>query len=163
MSNAALQFGGVERFAMAARQVFDAVTDLALLARVLPDVEASELPDAATLRCVVRPGFAFLRGKLNVTIAPQGTASDSDPLSVRFRVDSQGIGAQIVVESSLRVEAVAGETGDPSAAAASNLHWQAIVTQRKGLVATVSTALIRAAAEKVIQRTWQRLHDELSA
>ncbi len=169
MASEPLQFGGVEHFTASSERVFDVVTDLATLARILPDVESSEQPDANTLRCVVRPGFSFIRGKLNVTItrhstdaaADTATSSDaanaSQPLSASYRVVSKAIGVQITVETSLRV----GAASDPTAQSA--LHWQAVVTERKGLVAAVSTALIRAAAEKVIQQTWQRLGEELGA
>lgn len=158
MASDPLEFGGVEQFSAPAQHVFDVVTDLDVLARVLPDVESSERPDAATLRCVVRPGFSFLRGKLNVTIVRQSVAaadlqSSTDRLSANFRVESKAIGVQIGVETSLRVEA-SGDSG-------SALHWTAHVVERKGLVAAVSASLLRAAAEKVIQQTWERLRGEL--
>ena len=88
-------------------------------------------------------------------------ANEAKPLAASFRVESKAIGVQITVETSLRIEAYT----DPArkSAAQSALHWQAIVTERKGLVAAVSAALIRAAAEKVIQQTWQRLRDELAS
>ncbi|MEX2186541.1 MAG: SRPBCC domain-containing protein [Pirellulales bacterium] len=166
MANDPLQFGGVEQFAATSDRVFAVVTDLGTLARVLPDVESSEQPAADTLRCVVRPGFSFLRGKLNVTITRQETDAEA-PLSAEFRVESKAIGVQITVETSLRVEATSVEASPveatPTNAAQSALHWQATVTERKGLVAAISASLIRAAAEKVIQQTWQRLRDELAA
>jgi carbon monoxide dehydrogenase subunit G len=165
-----LEFGGVEQFAADAARVFCVVTDLDVLARVLPDVESSERPDADTLRCVVRPGFSFLRGKLNVTIvrrqvAPTNAESSADtstgPLSASFRVESKAIGVQIAVETSLRVEARDDSGSNPGAGSA--LHWTAHVVERKGLVAAVSASLLRAAAEKVIQQTWDRLRNELSS
>ncbi len=158
-----LELSGVEQFAADAARVFGVVTDLDVLARVLPDVESSERPDADTLRCVVRPGFSFLRGKLNVTIARRQVAaahSESNPLSASFRVESKAIGVQIAVETSLRVE----ESDDrrSNSGAGSALHWKAHVVERKGLVAAVSASLLRAAAEKVIHQTWGRLRSELS-
>jgi carbon monoxide dehydrogenase subunit G len=168
MDTDALKFGGVEEFTATAARVFAVVTDFDVLARVLPDVESSERVDANTLRCVVRPGFSFLRGKLNVTIVRQDQAA-GDPRSARYRVESKAIGVQIVVETSLRVEA--SPTGDAAADASeaaggkagerAKLHWQARVVERKGLVAAVSASLLKAAAEKVIQATWQRLGAEL--
>jgi carbon monoxide dehydrogenase subunit G len=165
MASDPLEFGGVEEFAAAAARVFAVVTDFDVLARVLPDVESSERVDANTLRCVVRPGFSFLRGKLNVTIARQNQATSNatagDPLAARYRVESKAIGVQIVVETSLRVEAIADTSG--AGDERSKLHWQASVVERKGLVAAVSASLLKAAAEKVIQSTWQRLGEELKS
>lgn len=74
-------------------------------------------------------------------------------MSANFRVESKAIGVQIAVETALRVEA----SGDSSSA----LHWTAHVVERKGLVAAVSASLLRAAAEKVIQQTWERLRAEV--
>jgi carbon monoxide dehydrogenase subunit G len=165
MASDPLEFGGVEEFSAVAARVFAVVTDFDVLARVLPDVESSERVDANTLRCVVRPGFSFLRGKLNVTIARHdqagGHPAADDPLAARFRVGSKAIGVQIVVETSLRVEDAADAIG--AAGDRSKLHWQASVVERKGLVAAVSASLLKAAAEKVIQATWQRLGAELKS
>lgn len=179
MATDPLEFGGEEQFAADARRVFDVVTDLDVLARVMPDVESSRRIDADTLSCVVRPGFSFLRGKLNVTIhrllsddtRPTDNAAADAALATRFRVESKAIGVQIVVETSLHVEPASGTTDENAGEAVgasttapdarSTLKWQAAVIERKGLVAAVSPTLLRAAAEKVIQETWLRLRAEL--
>lgn len=175
MATDPLEFGGEEQFAADARRVFDVVTDLDVLARVMPDVESSRRIDENSLACVVRPGFSFLRGKLNVTVtrlAPDETDASEEiakdaALAARFRVASKAIGVQIVVETSLRIEPT-NQTADTSASDApsdasdrSTLKWQAAVIERKGLVAAVSPTLLRAAAERVIQETWLRLRAEL--
>jgi carbon monoxide dehydrogenase subunit G len=152
-----LQFGGQERFDQTAETVFAAITNLDLIARILPDVESAERLDERTLRCVVRPGFSFLRGKLTATIARRDDlpgAEAGPPFLAAYRVDSKGIGVQVGVETTLRVEAA------PSQGAM--LRWQAEVVQLSGLVAAVSKPLIRGAAEQVIQKVWQRLRAELA-
>lgn len=170
MSTDPLEFGGEEQFAADAGRAFAVVTDLDVLGRAMPDVESSRRIDADTLACVVRPGFSFLRGKLNVTI--HRLAADA-ALAARFRVESKAIGVQIVVETSLCIEPASGTTDDVTGEAAggstaaseprSTLKWHAAVVERKGLVAAVSAALLRAAAEKVIHDTWQRLRAEVEA
>ena len=170
MATGPLEFGGAEQFAADAGRVFDVVTDLDVLARAMPDVESSRRVDADTLLCVVRPGFSFLRGKLNVRI--RRLAADAS-LAARFRVESDAIGVHLVVETSLHIEPGSGTTDENAAGggggsttapdARSTLKWHAAVVKRKGLVAAVSPTLLRAAAEKVIQETWQRLRAELAA
>jgi carbon monoxide dehydrogenase subunit G len=144
-----LTFGGEEAFAAPVERVFAAVTDLDSLARLLPDVESSERVDERTVRCVVRPGVSFLRGKLTTTITLADVNANE---SAVLRLESKGVGVQIAVEAILRFEA--HDSG-------SKLTWQAQVTRRTGLVAAISSALIRGAAEQTIRRGWQNLRAKL--
>jgi 2-furoyl-CoA dehydrogenase large subunit len=138
-----LTFGGEEVFAAPVERVFALVTDLDALVRVLPDVESSERVDERTVRCVVRPGVSFLRGKLTTTITLADVVANE---SAVLRLDSKGIGVQIGVEATLQFAPHDG---------GSKLTWQAKVTRRTGLVAAVSSGLIRGAAQQTIRRGWE--------
>ncbi len=84
---------------------------------------SSERADDKTLRCVVRPGFSFLRGTMKLAI----TLDESKPPeSAAMRVAAQGIGVSLEIVSSLRI------TPEGSG---SRLTWQARVEKLKGLVA----------------------------
>ena len=149
MVRGSLEFGGQEVFGAPPERVFAALTDLDGLARIIPDVESSARPDENTLTCVVRPGFSFLRGTLNLTV----TAQDVRPPEwADMRTVAKGIGTQITIESKL--ELTAHGSG-------SQLNWQAEITERKGLVAAVSTALVKAAADQVIRQAWANVRKEL--
>jgi carbon monoxide dehydrogenase subunit G len=152
----ALEFGGQEAIASSGERVLAALGDLSFVARLLPDVESNEVVDERTLRAVVRPGFSFLRGKLNVTIV---RAADPAPNELAYRVESKGVGVTVVVETLVHVENTATGSADSATAA---LTWSAQVTQLSGLVAAISKPLIRAAAEQVIGQCWQRLRAELA-
>jgi carbon monoxide dehydrogenase subunit G len=153
MSAAIIELSGEERFRLGPDALLAAVTDFALLPRVLPDVESCERVDPLTLRCVVRPGFSFLRGRLTVTVVRQ---AESSPGTARLCVESKGVGASVRVEITLAARA------DPDAnEELSQLLWRAEVVELRGLVAAVSRPLIRAAACELIAKTWRRLHDEL--
>ena len=146
-----LSFGGEETFSVPVERLFAFVTELDSLARVLPDVESAERVDDRTLRCVVRPGVSFLRGKLTTTI----TLADIQPNeSATLLLDSKAIGAQVGVEAAL-----AFAPND----AGSKLTWNARVIRRTGLVAAVSAGLIRAAAEQTIRCGWQNLRETLES
>jgi carbon monoxide dehydrogenase subunit G len=149
MSATQLQFGGEELFHVSPERLFEAVTDLDLLAKTIPDIQSSERVDESTLKAVVRPGFSFLRGTLQTTIK---LVEADAPRSAVLQIASQGIGAQITVESRLTIE--------PDAEG-SRLAWTATVTQIRGLVATVSRPLISAAATQVIAQGWQHLRTSL--
>jgi len=149
MADSDLTFGGEEAFAAPVERVFAVVTDLETLGRVLPDVESAERVDERTLRCVVRPGVSFLRGKLTTTISLADVKANE---SAVLRLDSKGIGVQIGVEATLQFAPQDG---------GSKLTWQAQVTKRTGLVAAISSGLIRGAAEQTIRRGWENLRDVL--
>jgi carbon monoxide dehydrogenase subunit G len=143
-------FGDGETFSAPPEQVFAALTNLDRLPRIIPELESVEKIDDRTLKCVVRPGFSFLRGTLRMTI----TIVDIDPPHrAAMQVSAAGIGAQIEVASSLEIS---------PANSGSVLTWSASVTELKGLVATISRPLIAAAADQVIRKSWQRLRAELA-
>ena len=128
------------------------VTDLDALAATIPDITSAERLDEQTLRCVVRPGFSFLRGTLHTTIELDDL---QPPESAVMRIASQGIGATVKMESRLRIS--------PTDDGGSRLDWTAAVTELKGLVATISRPLIQAAAEKTIVQAWQRIREKVES
>jgi hypothetical protein len=146
-----LEFGGQERFDAPPERVYAALTEPQAIADSLPDLESWRQVDPCSIECVVRPGFSFLRGSLKVTVVAERV---DPPRSATMRIHSKGIGAEVVVESDFELE---------PADAGSRLTWRARVVQLKGLVATVSPALVKAAAEAVLARAWARVHDQLGA
>jgi carbon monoxide dehydrogenase subunit G len=149
MSNPATEFGGEESFAAAPERLYAVLTDLDTLAATIPDLVSSQRPDERTLKCVVKPGLSFLRGTLKLTI----TLADLQPgESAAMQVDAQGIGVAMQIVSQLRI--AAQDTG-------SRLTWSARVERMTGLVATISPALVRAAADRTIRHAWQQVHTRL--
>ena len=110
---------------------------------------SAEKVDDCTMKCVVRPGFSFLRGtmKLNLSL---GEASP--PERATMHVDAQGIGVAMKVVSQLSI--APREAG-------SQLDWTATIVERKGLIAAVSPSLIKAAADQVIRHAWQQVRAKL--
>jgi carbon monoxide dehydrogenase subunit G len=145
-----LSFSGEEHFDVPPAQLFATLTDLGALPSIIPNLESSQRVDERTLKCVVKPGFSFLRGTLNLTIALGELAP---PESAVMQVTADGIGAHLVIDSQLKI---AAEGTD------SRLNWSATVTELKGLVATISRPLIAAAADQVIRHAWQRVRESLA-
>jgi carbon monoxide dehydrogenase subunit G len=143
------EFGGEELFQSEPARVFAVLTDLDALAATIPDVVSAERVGSDTLRCVVRPGFSFLRGTLRVEIRLQEVVA---PVSAKMHVTAQGIGVSLEVES--RFEITPHESG-------SRLNWQARILAMKGLLASVSPGLVSAAADQVIRSGWQELRGRL--
>lgn len=149
MSTGLPEFGGEERFAASPERLFDLLTDLDALAGSIPNLVSADRPDERTLKCVVRPGVSFLRGTLKLSIE----LSDSRPPSAAtMHVGAQGIGVALRLSSSFEISAADG---------GSLLSWQARIEQMTGLIATVSPALVRAAAEQTVRHAWQQVRTQL--
>lgn len=144
-----LEFGGEELFGAAPEKLFAAMTDVRQIALCIPDLVSSNLVDEQTLECVVRPGFSFLRGTLKVKIQIENL---HPPERATSRIESTGIGQTIRLVSLMEI--TPHEQG-------SRLVWRAEVTERKGLVAAISPALIRGAADQVIRQSWGRIRAHL--
>jgi carbon monoxide dehydrogenase subunit G len=140
-----IEFGGEVRFAAAPEKLYTQLTDLDALAASIPDLVSSEKVDGQTVRCVVRPGFSFLRGTMKMTIAIDKT---QPPQSATMHVAAQGIGVSMNVVSQLQIAADG---------AGSLLTWSAKVEQLKGLISAVSPGLITAAANQVIAHGWNQV------
>jgi carbon monoxide dehydrogenase subunit G len=144
-----IEFGGEEKFQASPEKVYGLLTDLDAMAAIIPDLESAETADANSLKCVVRPGFSFLRGKMKLTIS----LSDLEPpRSAVMGVAAKGIGVSMEVNSQLNVAA----EGDGSL-----LKWSATVEKLTGLISVVSPALIKASADQVIRHAWTQVRAKL--
>ena len=144
-----IQFGGEEQFAAPPEKLFELLTNLESMAATIPDLVSAEKVDERTMKCVVRPGFSFLRGTMRLSIALGDT---NPPNGAVMTVAAQGIGVSMNVLSRL---AIAAE-GDGS-----KLTWSARVEELKGLIAAVSPGLITAAADQVIRHAWSKVRAQL--
>jgi carbon monoxide dehydrogenase subunit G len=91
---------------------------------------------------MVRPGFAFVRGVLEVTLEIRDAIESS---VVRYVQYSKGIGTSSEVETT--VELSPQDQG-------TKIRWRAEVTKLGGLLKAVPSGLIRGAAQKVIEDLW---------
>lgn len=146
-----LHFEGDRDFTQKPDELFAKLTDARFLAPCIPDVESvTQLqPDRAVL--VLRPGFAFVRGTLEVTLAVVDAVA---PTTARVILHSKGIGSSSQVEAGLTLTA----HGDGT-----RLHWVADVKELGGLLKMVPSGLVRGAAQKVIGDVWNSIQAKLAA
>lgn len=150
MAKEATEFGGQEHFAAAPEKVYRLLTDLDAMAATIPDLlSAEKSDDGRTLKCVVRPGFSFLRGTMRLAIS---LGDCQQPQHATMKIDAQGIGLAMGVISELNIQA----EGDGS-----RLEWTARIQELKGLISAVSPGLIRAAADQVIRHAWTQVRKQL--
>ena len=100
MSGATNEFGGEERFAASPEKLYGLLTNLDAMSATIPDLVSAERVDERTLKCVVRPGFSFLRGTMKLTMTLGET---SPPSSAAMTVSAQGIGVAMDVASQLSI------------------------------------------------------------
>ena len=147
MSQPQLEFGGTEIFPAPPERIFDLLTDLDAVVAIVPDLVSSQRTGPQSVECVVRPGFSFLRGTLKLKIEVRDLER---PQRATMLVAAQGIGVTIRIESHLHIEPVAE---------GAQLTWTAHIVEMKGLVASLSPALVRAAADQVIRHAWQQVRE----
>jgi carbon monoxide dehydrogenase subunit G len=147
-----LHFEGDKDFLQAPQELWSKLSDASFLVQCIPGVQ--KVTEAAKDRAmwVLRPGFAFARGTLDMTLRITETSPEE---SVRVTVVSKGIGSSSTVEASLSLKP--GNSG-------TRVHWTADVTELGGLLKAIPQGLITAAAQKVIGDVWgaieERMKDE---
>src|SRR6516225_3546686 len=126
-----LHFEGDRDFTQAPSDVWAKLSDARFLVRCLPDVESVAQAEAGHAVCTVRPGLAFVRGSLEVTLRVLEAIA---PSLVRLDIRSKGIGSESHVEAALRLVGHEGGT---------RIHWAAEVKSLGGLLKAMPQGLIR--------------------
>jgi uncharacterized protein len=143
------RFEGDRDFAQPADQVFAKLTDARFLATCFPDVESVSEQEVDRAVLTLRPGLAFARGTLEVTLQ---VVEKTSPTGARMLLTSKGIGSSSKVEALLALAA----NGDGT-----RVHWVAEVKELGGLLKMVPQGLIRGAAEKVLNDAWAAVEAKL--
>lgn len=142
-----IELKGEEIFRAEQAEVFGIMSDVRVLARSIPNAENVQVEDDRTVTCVVRPGFSFIRGKLNARIEIVERIPND---KIVQKMTASGIGLSIETETTLVLlpEAAGGAT---------RLIWRCNVAKRSGLIAMVPAGVIQGAAEKTIADGWVEL------
>jgi carbon monoxide dehydrogenase subunit G len=141
---------GDRDFRQRPEELFAKLTDARFLVGCIPDVETVRVAEPDRAELVLRPGLAFVRGTLEVTLrVVEATA----PSSARMEIASRGIGSSSEVAASLAL-APQGE--------GTRVHWTADVRSLGGLLKMVPSGLIRGAAEKVLADAWNAVEARLA-
>lgn len=144
-----LHFEGVQDFSQAPAEVKAKLTDARFLADCIPDRQATSEASAESVTCTIRPGFAFVRGSLGVTLRVL-EASDN---AARLHLHSKGIGSSSDVEADLNFQPHSSGT---------RVQWTAEVKSLGGLLKAVPQGLLKAAAQKVINDVWASIAARMS-
>ena len=143
-----MHFEGDKEFALAPKDVFAKLSDARFLAECIPGREAVVRAEPHEAVVVQRPPFAFVGGKLELTIR----VLEATPDVIKLAQHAKGIGTTSDVESVVTLTPRDGGT---------HLHWKAEVKNLGGLLKMVPTGLIRGAAQKTISDVWQEVEKRL--
>jgi uncharacterized protein len=143
-------FEGERIFSLPPDRLWPKLRDAAFLAECVPDATPLAGATRDTAACTVRPGFSFMRGSLDVTIAVIG---GQEPTSINYSQKSKGIGSSSEVETALTLTPCAEGT---------TVRWRSEVKSLGGLLKMVPGGLIRAAAQKVIEDGWKGVAEKLA-
>jgi carbon monoxide dehydrogenase subunit G len=144
-----LRFEGDRDFTQPPTDLFAKLTDARFLVTCLPDVEGVSEQEADRAVLMLRPGLAFARGTLEVTLQ---VVEKTPPTAARMLLTSKGIGSSSTVEASLVLA---------PRDAGTRVHWIAEVKELGGLLKMVPRGLIRGAAEKVLNDAWAAVEAKL--
>jgi carbon monoxide dehydrogenase subunit G len=133
-----LSFEGDKDFPQPPSEVWNKLSDARFLVQCIPGVESVAHSEKSHAECVLRPGFAFVRGTLELTV----DLIEVEPeRSLRLALHSKGIGSSSDVEADLNLAPQDSGT---------RLHWIAQIKALGGLLKAIPQGLIKASAQKVI-------------
>ena len=146
-----LRFEGDRDFRQVPAELWEKLSDARFLAQCIPDVETVRLAEPARAEVVLRPGFAFVRGTLDLTLE---VVDPVEPTSARLVLRAKGMGSSSDVEATLAL-APQGE--------GTRVHWAVEIKALGGLLKPVPQGLIRGAAQKVVTDAWAAVDARLAA
>ena len=144
-----MRFEGNRDIPQPSAAVWQRLSDARFLVQCVPDVESVSASEADRAVCIIRPGFAFVRGTLQLTIQ---VAEATPENRVRLFLQTKGIGSSSAAQASLVL--IPQDAG-------TRIDWTVDVQSVGGLLKAVPQGLIKAAAQKVIADVWTSVDAKL--
>ena len=145
-----LSFQGEKDFPQPPSEVWKKLSDARFLVQCIPGVESVTHSSESKAQCVLRPGFAFVRGTLELAMEVVEVTPGS---AVRLLLHSKGIGSHSDVEANLTLTAQADDT---------RLHWVAEIKTLGGLLKAIPQGLIKASAQRVVADALGAVEEKIS-
>lgn len=144
-----MKFDGEMLLPLPVATVWAQLSDVGFLVESIPGAEEIRDVRADGAVCKLRPGFSFVRGTLELTVARLETEPEK---SVGYRLVSKGIGSSSEVVTHLHL--IPQETG-------TQVQWTAEVANLTGLLKAVPKGLVQGAAQSVIKDVWDSVAKRL--
>lgn len=133
-----LHLEGTKEFPLSRPELWAKLTDLRFLTKCIPDVSEVKEVSEKTASLVLRPGFSFVRGHMDLHIDKK---EETPPEMALLALKTRGIGTSSEVEAAFHME----EQGSGTL-----LRWSVDIKHLGGLMKAVPSGLIQAGAQKVI-------------
>ena len=146
-----LQLKGEEKFDQRPESLWQSLAKPDFLCQCFPGVDRIVRSDERSAVVVVRPGFSFIRGTLEVSFE---FAETDPPRSAHVRIQIKGIGSSAELKTRIELDAADGGT---------RVTWNADAVQIGGLLKAVSQGLMQGAAHKVASDTWAAIRQRLES
>jgi uncharacterized protein len=142
---------GDKDFPLGQAALYAKLSDAQWLASCVPGMVSIKDTSAEAATLVLRPGFSFVRGTLEVTLRRLEATPET---ALRYEILGKGIGSTSTVVAALTLA-----TQD----AGSRVHWVADIVNLGGLLKAIPQGLVKASAERVILDTWAAIEAKLKA
>ena len=146
-----LRVNGDEKFDEPPELLWQSLSRPEFLCQCFPGVDRVVRADDRSASLIIRPGFSFVRGTLEVSFE---FAETDPPRSARVFIQIKGIGSSAELET--RLELLPADSG-------TRVTWSAEALQVGGLLKAVSQGLMQGAAQKVAADTWAEVRKRLVA
>ena len=146
-----VRFEGEKDFPQPPAELWARLSDARFLVQCMPDVESVAEAEVDHAKMVLRPGFSFVRGTLEATLHILDAVA---PTTARYTIANKGIGSNADVEATIALAPQGIGT---------RVRWTAEIKTLGGLLKMVPSGLIRGAAQKVVNDTWNAVEAKLNA
>jgi len=134
------------------QKVYDFVTDPAKITSIFPDVQDVKVVDANNFTLKAKVGISFIRGMMDVKL---NIEERRPPTFAKMKAKGNGLSSSVELENTFTIEDAPGGSGTV-------VKWAADA-KIAGLMASVGSRLIDAAAQKYVAEIIGSLKQKLSS
>jgi carbon monoxide dehydrogenase subunit G len=146
-----LHLEGEKDLSQAPKDVWNKLSDPQFLAQCIPGIESLTQTSPDSLKCTLRPGFTFVRGTLELTLAVLEKVPEN---FLRYLLTAKGIGSSSEVEASISLDSLGTGT---------RLRWSVDIKRLDGLLKMIPQGLIQAGAQQVVADAFATLEAKLNS
>jgi len=134
------------------QKVYDFVVDPAKITSIFPDVQDVKVVDENNFTLKAKVGISFIRGMMDVKL---NMVEKTPPGFVRMKAKGNGLSSSVELENTFAIQDAPGGSGTV-------VKWAADA-KISGLMASVGSRLIDAAAQKYVSEIIGSLKEKLSS
>ncbi len=147
-----MHYDGSFEVPVAKQKVYDFVMDPMKITSIFPDVQDVKVVDENNFTLKAKVGISFIRGMMDVKMT---ITERTAPTFARMKAKGNGLSSSVELDSTFRIE-------DPPGGSGTLVKWAADA-KIAGLMASVGSRLIDAAAQKYVSEIIGSLKEKLAS